>query len=61
MAIHAKDALRRPRVSQILNLPLAIAALEAIGTKGLVAGQYGEVFDLVPAITAAVGTVVAYQ
>jgi hypothetical protein len=60
VAVHAENALRRPRISQVLNLPLAIAALEAIGTEGLIASQYGKVLNLVSAITAAVGAIVAY-
>lgn len=59
MAAHAEDALAGARITQILNLPLAIAALEAGGAKGLVARQDGEVFDLVAAGAAAVGAIVA--
>jgi hypothetical protein len=60
VAVHAENALRRPRISQVLNLPLAIAALEASGTEGLITSQYGKVLNLVSAITAAVGAIVAY-
>lgn len=61
MAGHAEDALRGACIAQILDLPLAVPAPEAVGAKGLVAGQDGEVFDLVPAVVAAVGAVVADQ
>jgi hypothetical protein len=61
VTVHAKDTLRRPRISQILDLSLAIAALEAIRTKGLVARQDGQVFNLIPTITATVGAIVAYE
>ena len=36
MAVHTKDALRCAGIAQILDLPLAIPALEAVGAKGLV-------------------------
>ena len=39
MTIHAEDALRCPRISEILNLPFAIPALEAIGAECLVARE----------------------
>jgi hypothetical protein len=61
MAGHAEDALGSACIAQVLNLPLAIPAPEAVGAKGLVAGQDGEVFDLVPAVVAAIGAVVADQ
>lgn len=61
MAVHTEDTLRCPRIPQIFNLPLTIAALKTSGTKGLVSGQYRKVFDLVTAIAAAVGAVVADQ
>ena len=59
MTCHAKDALRCPGVAQVFNLSLAIATLEATGTEGLLAGENGQVFDLVAAGAATVGTVVA--
>lgn len=59
MTRHAKDTLRRAGISQVLNLALAIPASEAVCTKGLVAGQDGQVFDFVAAVVAAVCTVVA--
>ena len=61
MAGHAEDALGSACIAQVLDLPLAIPAPEAVGAKGLVAGQDGEVFDLVAAVIAAVGAVVADQ
>lgn len=59
MTLHAEDALRGPSISKVLNLALAVAAFEASGTEGLVAGEDGEVFNLVAAGAAAVGAVVA--
>ena len=59
MTRHAEDALASPRVSQVINLPFAIPAFEAICAEGLVACEYGEVFDLVVAGRAAVGAIVA--
>jgi hypothetical protein len=61
VAGHAEDALGSACIAQVLDLPLAIPAAEAVGAKGLVAGQDGEVFYLVPAVVAAVGAVVADQ
>lgn len=61
MTRHAKDALRSASIAQILDFALAVAASEAIGTKGLVAGQDGKVLDLVAAVVAAVCAVVAYE
>lgn len=61
MTIHAKDSLACARITQVLNLPLAVPALEAGGAKGLVAGEDGEVFDLVAARAAAICAVVANE
>lgn len=61
MTVHAKDTLRGPGVTEIFNPPLAIPAFKAVGAKGLVAGQDGQVFDLVSARAAAVCTVAADQ
>ena len=59
MARHAEDALGGAGIAQVLDLSLAVAAAEAVGTEGLVAGQDGEVLDLVAAVVAAVGAVIA--
>lgn len=61
MAAHAKDALRRPRIPQVFNLPLAVPAPKAARAEGLVASEDCEVFDLVAASVAAVRAVVADQ
>lgn len=61
MTTHAEDSLRSASIPQILDLPLAIATSETAGAEGLVAGQDGEVFDLVIARAATVGTIVAYE
>ena len=60
MTTHAKDALGRPRIAKVFDLPLAIATAKAGAAEGLVAGEDGEVLDLIVAGTAAVCTVVAY-
>ena len=60
MAAHAKDALRRARITQVLNLPLAVATPKAGAAEGLLAGEDGEVLDLVVAGAAAICAVVAY-
>ena len=59
MALHAKDALRGFGVPQVLNLLLAVATLEAAGTKSLVTGQDSQILNLVPTRAAAVGAIVA--
>jgi hypothetical protein len=61
VAFHTKDTLGCSRVAKILNLALAIATFEAGGAKRLVAGEDREVFDLVSARAAAIGTVIADQ
>lgn len=61
MTAHAKDTLRSARITQILNLPLAIATPEATGAKCLVASEDGKVFDLIAACVAAVCAVVANE
>jgi hypothetical protein len=61
VARHAEDTLRGACIAQVLDLALAVAAAEAIGTEGLVARQDGQVLDLVAAVVAAVCAVVAYQ
>jgi hypothetical protein len=59
MARHAEDSLRGASIAQVLDLALAVPASEAVCAKGLVAGQDGQVLDLVSAVVAAVGAVVA--
>jgi len=59
MTIHAEDALTGARIAQVLDLALAVPTSETGGAKGLVAGEDGEVFDLVAAGVAAICTVVA--
>jgi hypothetical protein len=56
---HAKDALCCTSIAKILDLALAVPAAEAAGTKGLIARQNGQIFDLVPTGAAAVGAIVA--
>lgn len=59
MAVHTEDSLRCSGISQVLNLLLAVPTAEAIGAKGLVSGEDGQVFDFVPTGTTAVCTIVA--
>jgi hypothetical protein len=61
MTGHAEDTLRSAGIAQVLDLALAIPTPEAVGTEGLVAGQDGEILDLVAAVVAAICAVVAYQ
>jgi len=59
VAVHAEYAVGCPGIAQILNLPLAVPAAEAGRAKSLVAGQDGEILNLISAGAAAVGAVVA--
>ena len=59
MAAHAKDALRRACISEVLDLPLAVPAAETRSAEGLVAGEDSQILNLVAAGAAAVCTVVA--
>jgi hypothetical protein len=59
MTGHAEDALRGTGIAQVLDLALAVPTPETVCTEGLVAGQNGQVFDLVPAMVAAICAVVA--
>jgi len=49
MTRHAEYALARPCISQIVNLALTIAALEAVRAERLVPCEDSEVFNLVAA------------
>lgn len=55
MTFHAEDAHRRPGISQVVDLLLAVPASEACGAKGLVSGEDSQILDFVSAIEAAVG------
>lgn len=59
MTRHAEDPLRRPRISQVLDLALAVPTPEAARAKCLVARKYSQVLDLLPTGAAAVCAVVA--
>jgi len=61
MAAHAKDALGGARITQVLNLPLAIATPEAARAERLVTGKDGQVLDLVSTGIAAVRATVTYK
>lgn len=54
MAVHAEYSLGCSGISQIFDLPLAIAARETRRAESLVPGQYCGVFDLVAACGAAI-------
>lgn len=59
MAVHAENTLRSPGIAQVFYLPLAVAALEAIGAECLVACKDREVLNLVVTAATAVGAIVA--
>ena len=59
MAVHAENALRGARVTQVFNLSLAVPTSEAGSTECLVTGQDGQIFNLISTDGAAVGAVVA--
>ena len=61
MAAHAEDSLRRPSISEVFNLPLAVPTPEASCAECLIACQDGKVLNLIATSAAAVGTVVADQ
>ena len=58
MTVHAEYPLRCPRIFEVLYFPFAIPTPEAAGAKGLVAGENGEILDLILACAAAVCAVV---
>lgn len=59
MAAHAKYALRRSCISEVLDLPLAVPAPETCCAEGLVACEDSQILNLVTAGAAAVCTIVA--
>lgn len=59
MAVHAENPLRRPRIAEVLNSPLAVPTFEAVGAEGLVTGEDGQIFDFVSTGAAAVRAVIA--
>lgn len=61
MTTHAEDSLRSARISQILNLSLAVATPETARTERLVAGEDGKVFYLIATRAATVRAVVTYK
>ena len=60
MTAHAEYPLRGARISEVLNLSLAVATAKACAAECLVAGENGKIFDLVSAGVAAVSAIVAY-
>ena len=61
MAVHTKYTLRGSSIAQVFDLPFAVPASKALCAESLLAGQDGEIFDLVPTRTAAVRAVAADQ
>ena len=61
MTFHTKDALCSARITQVLNLSLAVATFEAIGAKGLISCQDSQILNLVTTTTATVSAVITYQ
>lgn len=61
MTVHTKDALRGPSISQVFNLSLAVPTSEARGAESLVAGENGQVLNLVSTRAAAICAVVANE
>jgi len=61
VTLHAEDALRRARITQVFDFTLAIAAFETVCAERLVARENCKVFDFVAAGAAAVCAIVADQ
>lgn len=61
MTFHTEDALRGPGIFEIFNLLLAIPTPKTGGTKRLIPGENGKIFDFVPTGATAIGTVVANE
>ena len=61
MAIHAKDTLGGTSIAQIVDFLFAVATAKAAFTKGLFAGEDGEILDFIPACGTGVGTIAADQ
>ena len=61
MTAHAEYPLRGARISEVLNLSLAVATPKACAAECLVPGENGKILDLVSTGIAAVRAVVAYQ
>lgn len=59
MTIHTKDSLGCARITEVLDLSLAVAASEALSTEGLVTGEDSEILNLVTAGVTTIGTVAA--
>ena len=58
---HAEIAMRGPRISQALYLPVAVPTPETGGAECMIACQDCQVFDLVATYRAAVSAIVADQ
>ena len=61
MTAHAKNALGGPRVSEVLDLALAVPTTKACCAERLVAGEDCKILDLVAASTAAICTIITDQ
>ena len=61
VTVHAEDALRGTGIAKVLDLVFAATTSEAVGAKGLIAGQDGEILNLLVTGATAVGAIVADQ
>lgn len=61
MTTHTEYPLGRASISQVFNLSLAIATSKTSRAKRLVAGEDGEIFNLIAARAATVRAVVTYK
>lgn len=59
MAVHAEHSLASARISQVLDLLLAVPATKAPRAICLIAGEDGEILDLIATGAAAIRAVVA--
>ena len=59
MAFHTEDPLGGSSIAQVVDFLFAVPAAKAAFAKGLLAGEDGEVLDLVRARAATVGAVAA--
>jgi hypothetical protein len=61
MTAHAEDPLRRPGISQVLNLPLAVPTPEAGSAERLISGQNRQILNLIATGVAAISAIIAYK
>lgn len=61
MTAHAENTLRGTRIAKIIDLPFTAATSKAAGAKCLIAGENGQILNLVSARAATVCTIVANE